>query len=429
MATRFDMNSSADGLGTGLGTNDISALFKIKYVKLSENIYNSANVLLGRCKKSYNFTGEKLRIAIPQSFAGGVGSGSLPKAGVAKYGKAEITAKKVYARVEIDRETIKAAKKDEGSFVKATSEVVKKGVESYMRNMSRILFSDGSGALGSGAVNQHTGISATVSIANMKESDFEEGDLVNIFEVDDDASATETLKGLLTAPQQIIDVDPVLGTITLDTSVAAASANSVGSGVQKIKVYLQGSKDKDPQGLKSVVKAKQSPAETIYNIDQDRKWSSVEKDASSASISTDLLNELMLSVEKKCGKAPNMILTSYKQYEKILNILEDQKRYEVKTRAGLKSKSGADISFSGVEFMSTSGPVGIFPERFCDDDRVYALNDNHIHIHHRPDFGWFDDDGTVFLRLANEDAYEARYGGYLEVFINPAFQGLLKNLA
>jgi len=412
MATRFDMNSSADGLGTGLGVNDISALFKIKYVKLSENIYNSANVLLGRCKKSYNFTGEKLRIAIPQSFAGGVGSGSLPKAGVAKYGKAEITAKKVYARVEIDRETIKAAKKDEGSFVKATSEVVKKGVESYMRNMSRILFNDGSGKLGD--VSSIDGTKKILDISSMKESDFEEGDLV-------DMATSGTVSSNSAALQvQIEAVDPVLGKVTLATALDVDTYN---------EVYLQGSKDKDPQGLKSVVQAKQSPAETIYNIDQDRKWSSVEKDASSASISTDLLNELMLSVEKKCGKAPNLIITSYKQYEKILNILEDQKRYEVKTRAGLKSKSGADISFSGVEFMSTSGPVGIFPERFCDDDRVYALNDNHIHIHHRPDFGWFDDDGTVFLRLANEDAYEARYGGYLEVFINPAFQGVLKNLA
>ena len=111
------------------------------------------------------------------------------------------------------------------------------------------------------------------------------------------------------------------------------------------------------------------------------------------------------------------------------NLLEDNKRYSVNTRAGLKSKSGADISFSGVEFMSSSGPVGIFPERFCDDDRVYALNDNHIHIHHRPDFGWFDDDGTVFLRKSDSDAYEARYGGYLQVYINPAFQGVLTDLA
>ena len=142
-----------------------------------------------------------------------------------------------------------------------------------------------------------------------------------------------------------------------------------------------------------------------------------------------MLNEVMLKVKKQSGKSPNLIVCSFKQYEKILNLLEDQKRYTVNTRAGLKSKSGADISFSGVEFMSVDGPVGIFPERFVEDDRIYLLNDNHIHMHHRPDFGWFDDDGTVFLRKADSDAYEARYGGYLECYINPCFHGVISNLS
>ena len=137
------MAESKFTVGDGLTLNDVSALFKIKYEKLSENVYNSANVLLGRVKKSYDFTGRKLSITIPQSFSGGVGSGSLPKANSARYAAAEITAKKVYAVVDIDRETIKAALSDEGAFVRATKEVVKKGVESWMRNMSRILFNDG----------------------------------------------------------------------------------------------------------------------------------------------------------------------------------------------------------------------------------------------------------------------------------------------
>ena len=118
-----------------LTLSDASNLFKIKYEKLSENVYNSANVLLGRVKKSYNFTGKQLYIAIPQSFQGGVGSGKLPSANTAKYSEAQIFAKKMYAVVEVDRETIKASLSSEGAFVQATKEVVKKGVESFMRNL------------------------------------------------------------------------------------------------------------------------------------------------------------------------------------------------------------------------------------------------------------------------------------------------------
>jgi len=42
---------------------------------------------------------------------------------------------------------------------------------------------------------------------------------------------------------------------------------------------------------------------------------------------------------------------------------------------------------------------------------------------------WFDDDGTVFLRKAGEDVYEARYGGYLQSYIVPSFHGVLTGLA
>ena len=397
-----------------MSLQEVSALFKIKYEKLSENVYNSANVLLGRVKKSYNFTGKELAIAIPQSFSGGVGSGSLPTANTAKYGDARISAKKMYAVVEIDRETIKASLSDEGAFVRATKEVVQKGVESFMRNLSRALFNDGSGSLGSvadlAAVGALSGSGSdadpfVIEVDDMKEANFEERDLVNI---DSETSQLE-----------IVEVDPENSKIKLvGTSVILSAGTAT-----NVKIHMQGSKDNDPQGLKLLDKSTGSS----YGIAHGRRWKAVQK-TSAGDISTDMLNEVMLQIKKQCGKSPNLIVASFKQYERILNLLESQKQYTVPTRAGLKSKSGADISFTGVTFMSVDGPVGIFPERFVEDDRIYLLNDNHIHIHHRPDFGWFDDDGTVFLRKANDDAYEARYGGYLEVYINPCFHGVISGL-
>ena len=390
---------------------DVTALFKIKYEKLSENVYNSANVLLGRVKKSYNFTGKQMSIAIPQSFAGGVGSGSLPQANKATYGDAQITSKKMYARVQIDRETIKAALSDEGAFVRATKEVVQKAVESFMRNLSRALFNDGSGELGE--VASVAGNVVTITAASFKEANFEERDLINA------VKSGLVIGGSNPELVEIEAVDPETREVTLSAIPTGLAAGD--------KLVMQGSFNNDPEGLKILDKSiGDAPS---YGLPVGRRWSAQKKDAASAAISTDMLNEMMLKVKKASGKSPNLIVCSFKQYEKILNLLEDQKRYTINTRAGLKSKSGADISFSGVEFMSVDGPVGIFPERFVEDDRIYLLNDSHIHIHHRPDFGWFDDDGTVFLREANSDSYEARYGGYLQVYINPCFHGVITNLS
>ena len=417
-----------------MSLTEVSALFKIKYEKLSENVYNSANVLLGRVKKSYNFTGKELAIAIPQSFSGGVGSGTLPTANTAIYGDARISAKKMYAVVEIDRETIKASLSDEGAFVRATKEVVQKGVESFMRNLSRALFNDGSGKLGSSVAVASGDPKAALLAADasghivvpvkaMKEANFEERDLVDV-EVSASAStgAGTTISGV-----EIIAVDPdnaTNPTITLSSSKVVLGNFEDGSGnLQAADIYMQNSKDADPEGLKLLDKSTGSS----YGISHGRRWKAAQK-TSAGSISTDILNEMMLKVKKQCGKSPNLIITSFKQYEKILNLINSDVQYTVETRAGLKGKNGVPLSFSGIQFMSIDGPVGIFPERFVEDDRLYLLNDSHIHLHHRPDFGWFDDDGTVFLRKAGSDAYEARYGGYLQVYINPCFHGVISGL-
>lgn len=388
---------------------DQSALFKTKFGKLSENAYNSANVMLGTIKKEYNFTGEDMKVAIPTHFAGGVGSGSLPTANPASAAKATISAKKVYGVTEIDREAIKASASDEGAFVEALKWNVQKTVEAWNRNASRILFGDGTGALGTISANA-TGTAAApvivISAATWVEGHWEENDYVNC---STDASVFE-----------VITVAPSTRTVTLSRLSGSLDLTATGSG---LVVYMQNSKDNDPEGLKGVCDATSS---TKYNVNIGRRWQATQIAAGGSGIGEDILNELIIKVQYRCGKAPKKIITSYTQGRKILNFLEDHKVYQVDPRASeLKGK----ISFSGIEYMSDAGPIGIFMDRMCPDDRVYAVNTDFITAYHRPDFGWFDDDGTVFLRQASSDAYGARYGGYYQNYIIPTFQGVVTGLA
>ena len=385
-------------------------LFKIKYGKLSENTYNSANVLLARTKKSFDFTGKRMDIAVPTSFAGGVGSGSLPTPNYAAIQDAQITAKKMYSVIQIDRESIKAASNNEGAFVELTKFSVQKGVESFMRNMSRALFNDGSGALGQfsgSAVGTASAPVITVTAASWKEANWEEKDYINV--------------NSLSSVWEVISVDPVLREVTLSRISGSDDLTAIGAGTHT--VYMQNSKNNDPSGLKGVLDATSG---SLYGVSVGRRWQSTQVAAGGAGLTTDLMNQTMLEIQRKSGKVPNLILTSFTQYRKLLNVLEDQKQYIVEPRSPeLQGK----VSFRGVEFMSSAGPVGVFPERFMEDDRMYMLNDNFIEIKHRPDFGWFDDDGSVFLRTASQDAYEARYGGYMESYIVPSFHGVISGLA
>jgi hypothetical protein len=388
-----------------------SNLFKIKYGKLAENTYNSANVLLGRCKKEFDFVGKRMDIAVPTSFSGGVGSGSLPTANYAAVQDAVIEAKKMYAVGQVDRESIKAASSNEGAFIELTKFSTQKAVESWMRNMSRALFNDGSGKLGQFSGSASGTASApviTVTADSWKEANWEEKDYVNV--------------NVLSSVWEVVSVDPATRAISLSRISGSDDLTSIGAGTHS--VYMQNSKDSDPQGLKGILDATTG---TLYGVPVGRRWQAAAQIAAGgAGITPDALNQGMMEIQRKSGKVPNLIVTSFTQYRKLLNLLEDQKQYLLDPRA---TDLVGKISFKGLEFMSAAGPVGIFPERFCEDDRVYLLNDNFISIKHRPDFGFFDDDGTVFLRDAGSDSYSFRYGGYLQSYIVPSFHGVISGLA
>jgi len=396
-------------------------------------MYNSANVLLGRIKKKYDFTGKQRFVATPLSFSGGVGSGTLPTSGVANYEDALITSTRVYATCEIEREAIKASADDKGAFVRATKETVQKCVESYMRNASRILFgtSDGILGVGDGAAANVSGAGSTGSpyivefgVSQWKEANWEEKDLVEMV-----TGGTLTNGQLLGGAAEgtlleIVAVDPDNRQVSLvGTSARLATLSGAGPLAVTDGIAMQGSYLADPNGLKHVLDATSG---SLYNIAVQRRWQATNIDAAGGGITEDLMNQVMLDVERKFGRAPNMIICSYVQYRKIMDLLDSQKRYNLPAR---DSKLKGKISFEGLEFMSTRGAIGIFPERFCDDDRIYFLNDNFIECHHRPGHGWFDDDGTVFLRKSNADEYEARYGGYYQNYIVPSAHGVLQNLA
>lgn len=411
-----------------------SGLFLTKFQGRSANMYNSANILEGRIKKKYNFVGKQMNIETQLSFSGSVGAKLLPLGNASKVEQAVITAKKVYGRVYVDRESLKAASSTEGAFQKYLAFPVKKTVESYMRNMSRILFSDGSSILGrgDGATNvTGNGSVGTPYVIVLRASDFNEAKLEekDFVQVVTGLGASNNLGGTaeggdaVTNLLEVVAVNPATRAISLvGTSahlaglVAGPSPLATTSGIAMQRSYLA-----EPQGLGGALTATSG---TLYGLNVQRRWQATQVDAGGAGIITDMMNEVMLKTEKAFGQAPKMIVMNYNQLQKILAQLEDQKVYNLPNR----NLKGA-LSFSGVEFMSTRGPIPMFVDRFADEDKMYFLNDDFIERIHRPDFGWFDDDGTTFLRIADSDEYEARYGGYMENFITPSAHGILTNLA
>jgi hypothetical protein len=410
-------------------------LMKIKYANLIEKQFNMDNVLFGRIKKSQDFVGSQADYPVVQSIGGGVGAGSLPTANENKISKASLTTKKLYAVVSIDRETMKAAKTDEGSFVRMTKFPVKIATKSFNRNLERMITRapvNASGILATGNASNSVvsgagsscdpyiislDASAVYSIAHIES--IEIGDLLNVNTETTDLEVTDVVVN--SSVPGSIDVDiKLVGTSSRLATLAACCGTAFGASDS---LYMQGSKDNELAGLEGVIAATSG---SYKGITVGRRWQSYSKDASSAALTTDLMNDVVINVKRQSGESPDLILASFHQYMKLLNLLEDHKRYQLPAR---DSKFKGQISFSGVEYMSPDGVIPVVPSRFVSDEKMLFLNTKHIELKCRPGgFEWFDEDGTVFLREAT-DSYEARYGGYCDLFINPHFQGQLDNLA
>lgn len=412
-------------------------VFKRKFWKMSDAVFNASNVVWSRIEKNSDFVGKDMFVSNPLSFSGGVGSGSLPTANVGKYEGSIINSKRIYATAQVEREAIKASETSEGAFVKAMQETVKKTLESFMRNCSRQLFNDGSGVLAKGAgaaaaaAVTGNGSTATPYIVTLTASTFfdanlEERDLVNIVT---GLAADNTGGSAEGTALEIVAVDVVNYTVSLVGTSARLAA--LVAGPTKFAttdgIVMQNSYLNDLTGLRGISRQSQAGTGTIYNVNVQRRWSMDYKDASAAAITIDLINERMLQVERKSGKVPNLIVCGFKQYQKMLALHENQKRYNLSPK---DSKYAAQFSFDGLQFMSTAGIVPVVYDRFVKDDEIWLLNDNYITMCMRPGGAqWFEEDGTVFLRDSGSDSYSARYGLYGELYIIPTFHSHIFNLA
>lgn len=408
-------------------------LMKVKYGRLIEKQFNQETPLFARINKKENFVGSQIEEPIVQSIGGGVGSGSLPTANENKIAKATVTSKKVYAVTSIDRESMKASKTDEGSFVRFTKFPVKIATKSFNRNLERQFTRgavDGNGALVTGNAGNSdvsgAGTSGDPYIITLDNAStyfpaeaeaIEEGDFLN---VNSEATDLEVTAVTVAESSGYATITISLVGTSARLAVLADACCPLPFGASD-KLYMQKSKDNEMIGLQGVLSATSG---SIYGVSVGRRWQATQKDASSAALSTDLMNEVIMNMKRKCGECPNMILTSYHQYTKLLNLLEDHKRYPLPAKGKLKGV----ISFQTIVYASPDGDIPVVMSRFMDSDKIFFLNDKHISLHLRPGgFEWFDEDGTVFLRESG-DSYEARYGGYGQFYINPHFQGYLYGL-
>lgn len=407
---------------TNLSNADYSALFKRVYGEYGDNLYGSGSedVLESQIPKYFNFKGKDFASAQKVGFGGSVGFGRLPVANPSKNIEYVLTRKKAYARMNLDRETIVASEGKEGAFKQATSEETLSKLKSFTRVQALSAYNDGTGILGqfSGSAGGTTS-APTMTILNtgtyaFRRNFFEAGD---VYEVKD-AGGT-----WLTSKFKVTSINKSTRAMVLERISGTDDLTSIGAGTHSLA--LEGSSIGVPMGLLGIVNFSSG---SMYGASFQERWQPyLQAKSGSPLVSIDFLNEAMLEQEDRAGEPFDLIIPSTKQMLKLLNQMEDKKRYTLTSTKNDFSK--ARVSFSGIEYMSTSGVVPIKSSRYVRDDMILFVTRNKMYRKHAEKFGWFDEDGTVLLRMPEDDAYEARYGGYYENFFNPFYVGAITGLS
>lgn len=406
--------------------SNYSALFKRTYGEYGDNLYGSGaeDPIEAAITKYFDFGGLQHEFPLKLGFGGNTGFGSLPETTGTRNVNVILTRKKAYARIQLDRETIVASRGKASAFKEATSEATESALKSFIRTQACAAYNDGTGILGQFSGNA-TGTAAApvVTILNtgnyqFRQAYFEEDDLLQV------VTNSTTLQA--TSLFQVTAVNVVTRAITLSRITGAVDLTAIGAGTHAL--VLQGSFNLSPMGLLGVVNFASG---NLYSVPFQRRFSPYILPAGAGLISVDLLNQAMLQIDQRAGMPPTHFIFSVKQMEKFLNQLEDKKRYTsttVDTRSN-KLATKATVSFSAIEMMGVRGPITIVSSRYVRDDMVLAVNMDKCFRKHAEKFGWFEEDGSVLLRLANADAYEARYGGYYENFFNVLYFGAITGLA
>jgi len=404
------MTFGATNLQKAFESTNVDALMKNEYLKYYDNTYNSTGPTWSNIRRVKSFTGRKLEFPAPLSFQGGVGSNRLPETNAATYGDVQIASRKMYATARIDRETLGATSDDKGAFVQAITEVVKKVTEADFFNHARAAMNIVNGRLGvidtGGVTDNGSGnYTLVISSASWKEANWEEKMFCNIGTGNTDLF-------------EITTVTPSTRTIVVQRQAGGTKVPA-----QADAVFMQGSEGTDIAGIPQVL---QATSGSLYGITVGRRWQAAQILSYGSSISPQVINRLTLAVEKQCGKVPTKAVTSYKQYERLINQFEDQKRYPQ------PASTNGKVGFSGIQIMTTTGTMDVYPDRFCADDEFYALNPDYITYYLRPNSGFVKEDVSAnpygYLRVVDEDQFELRHANYGELFIAPPFHGVITGL-
>ncbi len=304
------------------------------------------------------------------------------------YQQFKVTPKVIVWPIQFSGLSAAAADEDDESFANIVVDALDMAKERMLKDENRQFFGLGTGLLAVPAGN----VASNATSFSVDSAQYLRANMV----VDVYNGATRTV-----ASKRITDVDKVNNVIYFGAVTLGAALITTDQLVKENIRVSAASDGKEMMGLRGIVDDS-TDLTTFENLNAltSRIWRGRRIDASSANLTSDLLQRLLDDVEILGGDAPDTIIMHQRQRRKYLDIVVPQKRYmDGKMDAGFEK-----LSFNGKD---------LFLDEDCQSATVYALTKKHIQKFELEPIGMGKHDGSdTFLRAINQDVFQAFWRHY-----------------
>ena len=380
--------------GSTLSTFD--AILKTQYLGPIREQLNSSSVLYSRLEKNEDsVVGKNFTIPLHYGRNEGVGAraegGTLPSAGNQAYKECIVPMRYQYGRIQITGPTIKAARSNEGAFLRAVDSEMR-GLERDMKSsMNRQAFGDGTGALAVCA-----SASSATSITVDSTAKLRVGMPVDIL---------VTATGATTAGVVGDTVASITSSTVFTLTTGVATYGSIGN---TYSVYVAGSRGKEMMGLSGIV----SNTATLQSLDVANypwwKATVLANGGTNRAISDTLLQTAIDTLEANSSGMCTAMYTSFgvrRAYQALLTATKQ-----------LVNTQKLQGGYEAINYLGGShGVIPMIADKDAPANKIFIVDEDELAIYRLADFDWMQEDGSVLSRVSGVDAYEAVLYVYQEL--------------
>lgn len=400
------------GLDTTVGDFILKDVFEDP---LREQLNNDVKLLKfftdkGDTVKEQKWEGRQIVIPLHSSRNTGhkavaIDSGLLPAAGNQGGIQAKVPIKKYMGRIQLSADIIKQASSDRGSFIRALQMEQDGLVKDVARERNRELAGFGQGTLAvvsagansaTQALNNPGGVSGTVNGTRF----FPSNSKRIVAFVSSDGTVLRGVRTVVSVSDPNIVLDSAINTTTGDL---VTEGTTVGTG--------EGSYNLEMMGILGLIDGTTFNS-TIFGIDKTQAANSFFQSNVLTSIGTinpDILNRGLDNTNEVSGRTINQWLAHFSIKREIIKLVEADKRYNVNPGIG-GNTFDAGAGYKGDQvFEFFYGGLPGQTDKDLPYGTLFGISNGLLEWYPETKGEWADDDGTVLLRTANTDQYEARW--------------------